>query len=69
MLRKCEKKKNNQLEFSSRVVTPRIVMRYYVCNKACYQACKRQSNAPDIHYTFRLFVHVTAGPKSFRLPS
>lgn len=64
-----KKTKTKQLEFSSRVVTPRIVMRYYVRNKACYQACKRQSNALDIHYTFHLFVHVTAGPKSFRLPS
>ena len=53
------------------MVTPRIVMRYYVCNSACYQACKKQSDALSIHYTFHLkeVVPVTAGTKSFRPPS
>ena len=50
------------------MVTPKIVMRYYVCNSACYQACKKQSDALSIHYTFHLqgVVHVTAGTKSFK---
>lgn len=43
-----------QLEFSFRTVTPRTVMRYCVCDSACYEACKKQSNALNEHNMFHL---------------
>lgn len=64
-------KNPKQLECSSRTAIPRIAMRYDVCNGACYQAYKKESNDLNMHsmFHFQGVVHMTASTKSFRPPS